>query len=121
MSFMGAQAFTGVSYDELVAQYSQAVAAASSAAFNQSTLARKVRCAWLESRCCTWLYLDSACIFVALPHIEPLASRIVAGKSKEVPMILGGFPHRRKSPIGSIFSAATVNFKVNIFTLVGPL
>jgi hypothetical protein len=38
------QGFTGISYDELVAQYSQAVAAASSAAFNQSKLARKVCC-----------------------------------------------------------------------------
>lgn len=56
MSFMGTQAFTGVSYDELVAQYSQAVAAASSAVFNQSTLARKVRCPRLKASCCSSLH-----------------------------------------------------------------
>jgi hypothetical protein len=42
------QGFAGISYDELVAQYSQAVAAASSAAFNQSKLARKVCCSSLN-------------------------------------------------------------------------
>jgi hypothetical protein len=48
---------------------------------------------------------------VALLNSEPLGSRIVGGKSREVSRILRSFPHR-KTPSGSIFSAAPVWMRV---------
>jgi hypothetical protein len=56
---------------------------------------------WDKSLCCS-ISLSEALYTVALLNIEPLGPIIVGGKSKEVSIFLGSFPHRKR---GSLIQA----------------
>jgi hypothetical protein len=50
-----------------------------------------------ESESMFWMLDAEQMMSVALHNIEPLGSGIVGGKSKEVSLILGSFPHEKST------------------------